>query len=384
MTFWKNYDDHIRLGKRRNVDFGARGARFSGTARDYPAIEKSMMSGSERHECVEVLRGIACLSVMWFHLTGFHATNGNALFPQGNLLEAAGAYGYLGVQLFFVISGFVIPYSLSRRGYRVNRDGLGFLFRRVVRIEPAYIASLVLVVVLQVASALTPASHAAMPGKDLAGSLILHFAYLAPWFYVPWLSPVYWSLAIEFQYYIAMLFFAPFLLSTRRALVYSFMLVTLILPLIVHDERTLFPYLPLFGLGFVRYLAFRRLLTFAELSLLTVIILGLCWFTLDRPETFVAAFAFAFLFLPLTRPVPLLSFLGTISYSLYLVHVPIQIRIINLATRLPTTTLIQYTAFLFATALSILVAYWFWRLVEKPSADLSRSIGPAPLLQKNI
>ena len=331
------------------------------------------MSGSERQECVEVLRGIACFSVMWFHLT-----NGNTLSPQGSLLEASGAYGYLGVQLFFVISGFVIPYSLSRRGYTVNRDGLGFLFRRIVRIEPAYIASLVFLVVLRAASAVTPGSHAAMPGKDLAGPLILHLAYLAPWFDVPWLNDAYWSLAIEFQYYIAMLFFAPLLLSKRRVLVYTFMLVTMVLPLIVHDGRTLFPYLPLFGLGFVRYLAVRQFLTFAELSLLTVIMLGLCWFTLDHPQTFVAAFAFAFLFLPLTRPVPLLSFLGTISYSLYLVHIPIQGRIINLATRLPATTLIQYAAVLFAVTLPILGAYWFWRLVEKPSANLSRSIGPTP------
>jgi len=152
------------------------------------------MAVSERQENVEVLRGIAALFVMWFHLT-----NGNSSFlPNDSLLKMSGAYGYLGVQLFFVISGFIIPYSLALRNYEIAKDGLGFLGRRIVRIEPAYLLSVVLIVALQVASALTPASNAAMPAPGLLESLALHVAYLAPWFAVPWLSPVYWSLAIIF------------------------------------------------------------------------------------------------------------------------------------------------------------------------------------------
>jgi peptidoglycan/LPS O-acetylase OafA/YrhL len=335
------------------------------------------MVRSEREESVEVLRGIAAVLVMWFHLT-----NGNDTFlPEGSLLKTSGAYGYLGVQIFFVISGFIIPFSLSLRSYQFCADGLGFLCRRVVRIEPAYLVSVVLIAVLQVVSALTPASHAAMPDQELARSMLLHFAYLVPWFDIPWLSPVYWSLAIEFQYYISMLFFASFLLSRRRVSVYSFLLVSAALPLLEHDARTLFPYLPLFGLGFVRYLAFRRILSFAELAMWATVFLGLCWFVLDSRQTFVAAFAFGFLFLPLNRPVPVLSFLGAISYSLYLVHVPIGGRIVNLATRLPATTILQCAAIIFAVGCSIIGAYCFWRLVERPSARLSKSIGSQPLLQ---
>jgi peptidoglycan/LPS O-acetylase OafA/YrhL len=329
------------------------------------------MAGSERQESIEVLRGIAAFSVMWFHLT-----NGNASFlPSNSLLKASGTYGYLGVQLFFVISGFVIPYSLFLQGYRIKADGLGFLGRRIVRIEPAYLVSAVLIVVLQVASALTPGSYAAMPASGLAASLALHFAYLAPWFDVPWLSPVYWSLAIEFQYYIAMLFFAPLLLSDRRASVYVFLLATVTLPLAFHDTRTLFPFLPLFGLGFIRFLIFRRFLTWAELSSWAVFFFGLCWFVLGHREALAAAFAFGFLFLPLNRPVPVLSLLGAISYSLYLIHAPIGGRIINLATRLPPTTSVQFAAVLFAVVISLFAAYCFWRLIEKPSAKLSKSIG---------
>jgi peptidoglycan/LPS O-acetylase OafA/YrhL len=87
---------------------------------------------------------------------------GTLPFFRATALKASGTYGYLGVQLFFVISGFVIPYSLSLRSYRIKTDGLGFLGRRIVRIQPAYLVSTVLIVVLQVASALTPCSYAAI------------------------------------------------------------------------------------------------------------------------------------------------------------------------------------------------------------------------------
>jgi peptidoglycan/LPS O-acetylase OafA/YrhL len=332
------------------------------------------VAGSDRLEGVEILRGIAAFSVMWFHLTC-----GNAAFLQsGSLLKASGAYGYLGVQLFFVISGFIIPYSLSLRNYRIETEGLGFLARRLVRIEPAYLVSAALMVVLQIISAVTPGTNALMPDRDilrLMTILALHFAYLASWFNVPWLSPVYWSLAIEFQYYIAMLFFAPLLISRRRASVYSFLIATVVLTLMVGDERTLFPYLPMFGLGFVRFLAIRRVLAGAELASWAFVFFGLCWFVRDSSQAVSAALAFCFLFLPLKRPVPMLSFLGVISYSLYLVHVPLGGRIINLASRLPHTIVVQLVALLCAVFISLLAAYCFWRLVERPSIKLSKSIG---------
>jgi peptidoglycan/LPS O-acetylase OafA/YrhL len=277
--------------------------------------------------------------------------------------------------LFFVISGFIIPYSLSLRGYQINTDGLNFLGRRIARIEPAYLVSALLMVVLQVSPAGTPGSHAIIPASGLLASSALHLAYLAPWFGVPWLSPVYWSLAIEFQYYIAILLFAPLLLSARRSRVYLFLLPTAALSLIFHDARTLFPYLPLFGLGFVRFLTFRGLLHRVELSIWAVIFFGLSWYGLEHQQALAALFAFAFLFLPSKRPAPVLSFLGAISYSLYLIHVPVGLCVFNLVVRLPPPSIAQLLAVSIAAGASIFAAYCFWRLIEKPSAKYSKSIG---------
>jgi peptidoglycan/LPS O-acetylase OafA/YrhL len=330
------------------------------------------LAKANREEAVEVLRGLAAFSVMWFHIT-----NGNTVFLSNNgFLKESGSYGYLGVQAFFVISGFIIPYSLSLRNYRFGADGLSFLGRRLIRLEPAYLISAVLVVVLQIASALTPGSQGIMPNiSGLTEALALHVAYLAPWFHVPWLCPVYWSLAIEFQYYLAMLFFAPLLLSRWRISVHIFLLSTAVLTLAVRDELLVFRYLPLFGLGFIRFLAFRMVLTRSELASWVVAFLALSWFLLGPLQTYAAVFSFCFLFIRINRPVPALSFLGAISYSLYLLHIPIGGRVVNLAVRLPAIWPVQLTAALSAVTISILGAYWFWRFIEKPAAELSKSIG---------
>ena len=57
---------------------------------------------------LDSLRGLAALAVCLFHFAGRDD------FLPGTYLQAASRQGYLGVVAFFVISGFVIPWSLHR------------------------------------------------------------------------------------------------------------------------------------------------------------------------------------------------------------------------------------------------------------------------------
>ena len=86
---------------------------------------------------IDVLRGFAALAVTWFHLTNIY---------EWSWLRHSGNYGWLGVEVFFVLSGFVIPYSIAHtyRGY-THADFPSFFVRRVVRLEPPYILSILFV-----------------------------------------------------------------------------------------------------------------------------------------------------------------------------------------------------------------------------------------------
>ncbi len=72
---------------------------------------------------VEALRGLAALAVAWSH---FSWTNPHWVVSLGGL----GAHG---VDVFFVISGFIIPYSLHTSAYSI-RDFGRFMVRRLIRL----------------------------------------------------------------------------------------------------------------------------------------------------------------------------------------------------------------------------------------------------------
>jgi len=89
---------------------------------------------------------MAAISVAAFHFSG----------PLSS--EAAkfiGTYTWLGVDVFFVISGFVIPLSLHGRGYRPSHFPT-FMLRRLLRLEPPYLASIAMVILLGYLSSLAP------------------------------------------------------------------------------------------------------------------------------------------------------------------------------------------------------------------------------------
>jgi hypothetical protein len=102
--------------------------------------------GTRRVPVIELLRGLAAISVVLFHLS-------NSM--ESETPRVLTAYGWLGVDVFFVISGFVIPYSLHGTGYSI-RNFPRFMLRRVVRLEPPYLASILFAVMLWDLSLMVP------------------------------------------------------------------------------------------------------------------------------------------------------------------------------------------------------------------------------------
>jgi peptidoglycan/LPS O-acetylase OafA/YrhL len=165
---------------------------------------------------LDFLRGVASLAVCWFHLTSYRFPT-----PDGPLYEAvraSGSYGWLGVEVFFVISGFVIPYSLHRAGYRL-RSYPTFILKRVIRLDPPYLVTIALIILLGVGYAATTGRAVEIEGAGLDWTrVLLHLGYLNMFFGYEWLNPAFWTLAIEFQYYLLMGLLFPLMSSRRRSL----------------------------------------------------------------------------------------------------------------------------------------------------------------------
>ena len=123
----------------------------------------------EHFHSINILRGLAALAVCLFHFTdGF-------LQPE-NRLRIVNHYGYLGVDAFFVISGFVIPYSFSVKNYHIKQYW-SFFKKRFVRIEPAYWASMFLMIFKDtISSFLTDYRYFKFPPYDPL-SIALHFIH---------------------------------------------------------------------------------------------------------------------------------------------------------------------------------------------------------------
>jgi len=64
---------------------------------------------------LDLLRGLASVAVIFFHFT--HGNKG--YLSTDNFLYVIGRYGFLGVDVFFVLSGFVIPYAMYRGRYKL-------------------------------------------------------------------------------------------------------------------------------------------------------------------------------------------------------------------------------------------------------------------------
>lgn len=97
-----------------------------------------------RIPCLDGLRAISILLVLGFHASG---TEG---FPSSEWLRSLLRHGGVGVDVFFVISGFLITLLLFREQDRTGRISLcKFYIRRSLRILPAMFAYLAFVALLQ-------------------------------------------------------------------------------------------------------------------------------------------------------------------------------------------------------------------------------------------
>jgi peptidoglycan/LPS O-acetylase OafA/YrhL len=321
---------------------------------------------------VQSLRGLAALTVLWFHFT-----NGNPNFLPDGPLKSSGSYGWLGVDVFFVISGFVLPYSLFSAGYQTNPpDYLRFVLKRITRLDPPYLVSIGMVIALAYVSTWVPGYRGAEPAFS-STQVLLHLGYLNGFTAFPWLNVVYWSLAIEFQYYLLIGLIFPFLNSHNPGARIIAMLALGLSAILVPNGSLVFHYFFLFIMGFAAFWSRAGLVASWGLVFAFAFgFLGSIW-TLGGPSALAGLLtAIAIVWVNATsRP---LAFLGDLSYSLYLVHVPVGGRVINFGERMGGGLSSKVVWLALAIGTSLFASWLLFRFVEDPCRRFAGSIRVRP------
>lgn len=157
------------------------------TRTDPPAARQPVR---RRLYVIDGLRLLAALMVVSYHYIGYNADNywgkkNSVVFPT---VHGPATYGWLGVYLFFLISGFVICMSSW------NRTPRQFIISRFTRLYPAYWAGIVLTAIVLYT--------VPRPLKHLQPSLILtNLTMLQRGLGIKDVDGVYWTLWAELRFY---------------------------------------------------------------------------------------------------------------------------------------------------------------------------------------
>jgi len=352
----------------------------------------------KRFQFLDALRGIACLAVTLFHLVNWGPVGDvlPGLLPE--ILTKLISYGWLGVPVFFVISGFVIAHS-TRNFQGTLSYAINFVLRRFIRLAPPFWLAILSVVLLNfVSNRFIPGRIAPIPTFE---SVLFHLFFLNKT--VKGLDEILivaWTLALEMQFYflyIVILCGTSYIVrhivsyKSQEAIVCSFAIIGAIFAfssLLVRSEVSInlpLYFAPLdwyaFFLGTLLYWMFEYRATSMKLILLAVILLAATFYLISWNLYIGFAVITALIVwvvgcyghLDDWLSNPVLQCLGKISYSLYLFHTVVGPRVINILYRFvgnsPGAIVV---IFIVAFLTSILAAHIIYYLVEKPSISLSR------------
>jgi peptidoglycan/LPS O-acetylase OafA/YrhL len=335
------------------------------------------------------LRFGAAAAVLLYHFTAtstvssYWGTDPAHAFP---MLNEVTRYGWLGVELFFMISGFVILLSADGRGIA------GFVASRVGRLFPAYWACIVLTVALQ---------QVWSGGRRTSlTETLVNLTMVQDLFEVTGVQVVFWTLLVELKFYLlvlAVLALGP--LTRNRVLAFA-----TLWPLAgwaaqelgAHGlTEWLVPnYAPYFAVGMLLFLAYRdgfdvvtSVLLAGGLALSVMRVLDasgrasdLQGVPLDPAITVLILLASVAAVwattlrgggAPPRRVAAVLGTVGALTYPVYLVHTQFGYAVIDVLAHETTRTVALFAAGALSLALAVAIHYG----VERPtSARLRRAV----------
>lgn len=312
---------------------------------------------------LDALRGIAAVSVLLFHYTSLYRKEFGLDFSE----NWDWTYGHHGVQLFFVISGFVIFMSLHH-----VKSVSEFFFKRFIRLYPTYWACLLITIIFCVVFDYQKV--------DLSWEVIIfNISMFQSVFHVANIDGSYWSLLPELLFYIVMaVVYHLKILSKIKIIAIIWILLML---LSTFRPSVLDVLLNLrFGMFFIAGIMFYRI-RFEKSNILEHLMILACLFSVyfvrkDVEYLLASAVIFIIFYLFIYGKLSFLNkkillFLGYISYPLYLLHQNIGFILIN---KLKSFGVHEVVAIGFAFAVMVVMAWFVVDYIEKPILKVVKKI----------
>ena len=343
------------------------------------------MKTENRLEWVDSLRGLAALGVAVMHIyvrlrnyyPNVSAFQENSL-PGLFILDFTNL-GKICVVVFFLISGYVIPYSLF------NKDLNQFAISRFFRLYPAYWASIIVSILVL--------------GFPPLLQLLTNFTMLQKFVGQADIIGVFWTLQIELIFYFicSLLFYSGLLFNEKAILrmfysllAFSFLLATIRfaadikLPVVVPLGLDVM----LLGLLYRRYekkegsIDGKKIVNLFAVFVLLLLPISFMAYNKDYGfgekwyKYFVSYSLALFIFVAFSKykwHTKSLVYLGAISYSLYLLHPVIGMDLVDIIKTKYIPMLSPLSCILLFFSFSIGAAVLCYHFIEKPSIALGRS-----------
>ena len=203
---------------------------------------------------------------------------------------------------------------------------------------------------------------------------LYHLFYLVEIFNGKWLIVVFWTLAIEFQFYLLIGLLFP-LFTLNNSFIRSFTFISLCaIPFVFNDDRFVTNYLLAFLPGMLLFCYLTKKIDLPTFVITLGITLVLNYLKSGLEGVACPLLATGFI-LFVKQPIKPLVFLGTISYSLYLIHTPIgSDGIINFMQHFIHSQTGRIWLMFLTIPVVIFFSWIFYRVIEKPSKDLTKKI----------
>jgi exopolysaccharide production protein ExoZ len=319
---------------------------------------------------IESLRAIAALMVVVFHFISFY--NGSRHIVTNESIKEISKFGAQGVELFYMISGFVIFYALSKGGYTL-KNYPKYLAKRIIRIFPTYLATVFSIIAI--GFLLTKFLWGGPYAFDML-KLIANITFTADLFdSIDWMNPIFITLKVELQFYIIIGLLFP-LMKKSNYLKLAVFTAFLFLGIYTQNHQTVFVNSPYFIIGISLYGLYENkkdILSYITI-IAALVVLAAFYVNIDL---YIALIGILLIHFVRFSWIPLES-LGKASYSLYLTHGLSGGWLLYFSNQEVRSQQIVYILIVSAIIFSILVAFLYYNTVEKRSIRIGKKIKYTP------